>query len=76
MLRGEPTVAEAGDGLCALELSNAIHLSGWTGKRVEIPVSREDFSRELDKRIAASRIRTGSDITYETDHSSGGSRKS
>ena len=76
LLRGEPMIAEAGDGLRALELSNAIHLSGWTGKRVEIPVSREDFNRELDKRIAVSRIRTGSDITYETDHSCGGSRKS
>ena len=76
LLRGEPMIAEAGDGLRALELSNAIHLSGWTGQRVEIPVSREEFDRELDKRIAGSRIRTGSDITYETDHSSGGSRKS
>ncbi len=76
LLRGEPMIAEAGDGLRALELSNAIHLSGWTGKRVEIPASREDFNRELDKRIAVSRIRTGSNITYETDHSCGGSRKS
>ena len=62
------------DGLRALELSNAIHLSGWTGERVEIPVSREAFNRELDKRIAKSVPRTGGDITYDTDHSRGGSR--
>ena len=74
LLRGEPTVAEAEDGLCALELSNAIHLSGWTGERVEIPVSCEAFDRELDKRIAKSVPRTGGDITYDTDHSRGGSR--
>ena len=75
LLRGEPLVAEAADGLRALELSNAIHLSGWTGKRVEIPAERDAFNRELDKRIAASRNRTGRDITYETDHSGSGSRK-
>ena len=75
LLRGEKLIAEAEDGLRALELSNAIHLSGWTGKRAEIPVSREDFSRELDKRIASSGIRAGGDITYDTDHSRSGSRK-
>jgi ribosome maturation factor RimP len=74
LLRGEPTVADAEDGLRALELSNAIHLSGWTGERVEIPVSCEAFNRELDKRIAKSVPRTGGDITYDTDHSRGGSR--
>ncbi len=75
LLRNEPLTAEAEDGLRALELSNAIHLSGWTGKRVEIPVSREAFDRELARRTANSRIRTGADVTYETDHSAGGSRK-
>ena len=75
LLRGEKLIAEAEDGLRALELSNAIHLSGWTGERVEIPASRETFNRELDKRIAASRIHTGGDITYDTDHSRSGSRK-
>ena len=74
LLRGEPLTAGAEDGLRALELSNAIHLSGWTGRRVEIPVSREAFNRELDRRIAASRIRGGGDLTYDTDHSGGGRR--
>jgi hypothetical protein len=75
LLRGEPLIAEAEDGLRALELSNAIHLSGWTGKRVEIPADREAFNRELEKRIATSQIRGGDDITYDTDHSRSGSRK-
>ena len=69
LLRGEKLVAEAEDGLRALQLSNAIHLSGWTGKRVGIPVPPEEFDRELAKRIAGSRIRNSCDITYETDHS-------
>ncbi len=75
LLRGEPLIADAEDGLRALELSNAIHLSGWTGKRMEIPVSREIFNRELEQRIASSRSRTVRDVTYVTDHSSGGSKK-
>ncbi len=69
LLRGEPLIAEAKDGLRELELSNAIHLSGWTGKRLEIPVSREAFDRELEKRIAGSRKRDVVDVTYVTDHS-------
>ena len=75
LLRDEPLVAAAEDGLRALELSNAIHLSGWTGKRVMIPVSREAFNRELEKRIAVSQARRTENMTYDTDHSSGGSRR-
>nr|AEW47928.1 oxidoreductase domain-like protein [uncultured microorganism] len=74
LLRGEKLVAEAEDGLRALELSNAIHLSGWTGERMEIPVSREYFNRELDRRIASSQVRNSGDITYDTDHSRTGGR--
>ena len=69
LLRGEKLVAEAEDGLRALQLSNAIHLSGWTGKRVEIPAPAEEFNRELAKRIAGSKLRNTPDSTYETDHS-------
>ena len=68
LLRGEPLVAGAEDGLREIELSNAIHLSGWTGQRVEIPVSREAFDRELEKRVAGSKTRSVRDITYVTNH--------
>ena len=69
LLRGEKLVAETEDGLRELQLSNAIHLSGWTGERVEIPASPEAFCRELDRRIAGSRTGQKRDITYVTDHS-------
>ena len=69
LLRGEKLVAEAEDGLRALQLSNAIHLSGWTGERVEIPAPAEAFDRELAKRIAGSRLKPVQDVTYRTDHS-------
>ena len=76
LLRGEPLTAEAEDGLRALELSNAIHLSGWIGETLKIPAPRERFDRELDKRIAGSRITKTGDITYETSHSGTGERLS
>ena len=72
LLRGTPLVAEAEDGLRALQLSNAIHLSGWTGKRVAIPADPDTFDRELARRIAGSTVRKKADITYETDHSQTG----
>ena len=75
LLRGEPLTAEAEDGLRALQLSNAIHLSGWTGKRVEVPAEPSLFDRELVKRIAGSKVRKTGDITYDTDHSGGGKRQ-
>ncbi len=74
LLRGEEQIADAEDGLRAIELSNAIHYSGWTGEKVTIPVSRESFDRELDKRIRSSRKHVTTDMTYDTDHSRSGSR--
>ena len=68
--------AEAEDGLRALELSNAIHLSGWTGETVTIPFQAKRFDLELDKRIAGSQITKTGDITYETDHNGTGERLS
>ena len=76
LLRGEPLTAKAKDGLCEIELSNAIHLSGWTGETLKIPVSKERFDRELDKRIAGSRNTKTGDITYETNHNGTGVRLS
>ncbi len=69
LLRGEKLIAEKEDGLRALQLSNAMHLSGWTGRRVEIPAPADEFDRELEKRIAGSTLRKTRDLTYETDHS-------
>ena len=75
LLRGEKLTAEAEDGLRALQLSNAIHLSGWLGERVEIPADPRVFDAELDKKIAGSTIRKTGNITYDTDHSESGSRR-
>ena len=75
LLRGEPLTADAEDGLRALQLSNAIHYSGWTGKPVTVPVPEKDFDEALQKKIAGSHIRKTGDITYESDHTGTGSQR-
>ena len=37
ILRGTPLIAEGHEGLNGLTISNAMHLSAWLGKPVEIP---------------------------------------
>ena len=45
-------IAPYADGLNGLTFSNAIHLSGWTGKQVVYPIDEEAYIAELNKRIA------------------------
>ena len=59
ILRGEPLVARGEEGIYGLSLSNAMHLSSWLQKPVELPVDEELFLSELNKRRAASRVKTG-----------------
>ena len=44
ILRGEPLVAGGEEGIRGLTLSNAMHLSQWTGRTVELPL--DDFGTE------------------------------
>lgn len=45
-------IAPGEEGIKGLEFSNAIHLSGWTGKKVTLPVDEAEFLKELEKRRA------------------------
>lgn len=55
ILRGEPLVARGEEGINGLTLSNAMHLSAWLGRTVEIPLDEDLYYEELKKRIAVSR---------------------
>ena len=48
-------VADGREGINGLTLSNAMHLSSWTGGPVTIPFDEELFLRELTKRRLSSR---------------------
>ena len=67
ILRGEPLVADGREGIRGLTLSNAMHLSGWLKKPVEIPFDEDLFERELDKRRKNSRRKESADITFSTE---------
>lgn len=55
ILRGEPLVAHGSEGINGLMLSNAMHLSSFLGKMVELPIDEELYKEELMKRVATSR---------------------
>ena len=55
ILRGEPLVADGREGIRGLMLSNAMHLSGFLGKEVTLPIDEDLYYEELKKRIATSR---------------------
>ena len=56
ILRGEPLVADGREGIQGLTLSNAMHLSSFTGAPVTLPLDEELYYSELMKRIAKSRF--------------------
>ncbi len=55
ILRGEPLVARGEEGINGLTLSNAMHLSSWLGRPVEIPFDEDLYYEKLSEKIASSR---------------------
>lgn len=51
ILQGEPLIAEGVEGIWSLMLSNAMYLSSWQRRTVELPMDDEEFWSELRKRI-------------------------
>ncbi|MDN3018841.1 Gfo/Idh/MocA family oxidoreductase [Paenibacillus sp. BSR1-1] len=52
IVEGTPLLAPGSDGINGVRLANAIHLSSWLGKEVEVPFDENLFLEELNKRIA------------------------
>lgn len=52
ILFGTPLVAPGEEGIRGLTISNAIHLSGWTGEKVTLPINEDKYIEELEKRKA------------------------
>ena len=55
ILRGEPMVADGREGINGLLLSNAMHLSEWTGKEIELPFDEQLFKDLLQERVENSK---------------------
>ncbi|MBR4360014.1 MAG: Gfo/Idh/MocA family oxidoreductase [Clostridia bacterium] len=67
ILRGEPLVADGREGIRGLMLSNAMHLSSWLGRPVDLPFDEEQFKNLLMERSRHSRRKEEADITFSTD---------
>jgi predicted dehydrogenase len=72
ILTGSPLVAEGSEGVNALMLSNAMHLSSWLGKPVTTPIDEQLFAGLLAERAKHSRLKDTKDVTFTTDHSATG----
>lgn len=55
ILHGTPLVAEGKEGINGLMLSNAMHLSDFLGKEIELPFDEDLYYEELMKRVATSK---------------------
>ena len=55
ILDGAKLASPGEDGINSVELSNAILLSAWTGKPVDLPLDSAVYEAELNKRIATSK---------------------
>lgn len=52
IVEGTPILAPGSDGIHGVRLANAIHLSSWLGKEIDVPFDEALFLEELNKRIA------------------------
>ena len=52
ILDGTPLLAPGSDGINGVNLANAILLSSWLGREVDLPVDEDLYLAELNKRIA------------------------
>ena len=66
ILNGGPLVAEGVEGINGLTLSNAMHLSSWLDKTIELPFDEDLFLEELNKKRATSVRKKDSGIVFDT----------
>ena len=75
ILHGGKLVAEGKEGINGLTLSNAMHLSAFLGKEVEIPFDEELYYNELMKRVATSKRKVGvKSVFADTSNTYGGNK--
>lgn len=72
ILHGAPLVAEGKEGINGLTLSNAMHLSSWLGRPVQIPFDEDLFLEKLNELRSSSKEKTDvTETTFDTEGSYG-----
>ena len=75
ILNGEPLIADGSEGINGLTLSNAMHLSSWLNKEIDIPFDEELYYNELMKRVATSRRKeSGKTVFADTSNTYSGNK--
>ena len=54
----KPLIAPASEGIRSVELANAIVMSAWTKKPIDLPLKGKTYERHLKQKIAGGRSRT------------------
>ena len=75
ILHGAPLVADGAEGIRALMLSNAMHLSSWTNQTVSLPIDEELFLKLLNEKRRTSRHKDEVDAAIDVSGSFGSTRK-
>lgn len=67
ILFGEELLASGYEGINGLSIANAMMLSSWKDKWVDLPNDGEEFWEELQKKIATSKAKEDKGITFDTE---------
>ena len=57
ILTGKALVAPGEEGVKAVEIADAMYLSSWLGKEIELPIDDDLFLSELEKKVEEERKR-------------------
>jgi|UniRef100_A0A7C4KJD4 predicted dehydrogenase len=67
ILFGEPLIARGEEGLNSLTLSNAMMLSSWLKKPVELPFDEDEYEARLMELVRTSRFQKPAPVTLDED---------
>jgi len=70
ILRDEPLIAPAAEGLNSVELCNAMLLSAWKNKTIALPINARSYASQLRQRATSSRFVKTVEATLVEDMSS------
>lgn len=63
ILFGEKLLAPGYEGINGLTISNAMHLSSWTGETVTLPIDKELYLSKLNEHIASSKNKKDTNLS-------------
>ncbi len=63
----EPLMVNGAEGLASVEMMDAILLSTWKDKAVTLPIDDEEYLEELNRHIAAGRVKEAVDTVLDTE---------